>query len=70
MITSFMTRQNIDRNEAWFECERVGGSGEPIIREERSVLEEEMEVAEEEKKQWVRRKVELPNFDGRALRNA
>ena len=32
--------------------------------EEKSVQNDEAKELEEQKKQWVRRKVELPNFDG------
>ena len=65
MLISYMARQKTDRDGAQFELSNPGGSGVKTSHwEDRSVQEDETGEMEEEKKQTIRRKVELPNFDG------
>ena len=68
MLTSFMSKQNDNQDEAQFKHSGVVGLGiQSTPQEEKSVHDEEAQELEEEKKQWVRRKVKLPNFDGSDL---
>ena len=65
MFTSFMTRRNEEQDETQFERSGARESGiQSKLHDEKSVHEMEVRELEEEKKWWVRRKVELPNFDG------
>ena len=46
----------------------MGGLGvQPVILEEKGVRDEVVDELEQEKKQWIRRKVELLNFNGSDL---
>ena len=66
MLTSFMSRRTDDQDEAQFERSGAGGSRIPATPQDaKSVHEVELPEFEEEKKYWFKRKVELPNFDGR-----
>ena len=65
MFTSLILKQAKNVDEAQFE--RFGARGSGIHTnppEEKSVQNDKARELEEEKKQWVKRKVELPNFDG------
>ena len=65
MLISYMASQKTDRDGAQFELSKLGDSGvKTNHQEDRSVQEDETGELEEEKKQTIRRKVELPNFDG------
>ena len=61
MFASLMTKLSSDPT---FDRDKGGVSGVSRMDEERSVQQDEKEMVEDETKQWVRRKVDLPNFDG------
>ena len=63
MFTSFMSKQNNNREEPSFVRDGVWESSELIPSEEMSVQENEKVVAKDETKQWVKKKVEFLNFD-------
>ena len=68
MFSSIMTKQNSDREESHVEPGSVEGSrAQAISNEGRDAREEEEKELVEDQKQWIKRKVELPNFDGEDL---
>ena len=65
MLRSIMTKQNNEKEES--RCEDVSFKDSGVqsdLQNGKVGREEEEEVADDDKKYWIRRKVELPNFDG------
>ena len=68
MFSSIMTKQNSDQEESHVEPGSVEGSGvQPIIEEGKDFGDEEENELADKQKQWIRKKVELPYFDGSDL---
>ena len=65
MFGSLMAKQNRQNDETHEERGSVGESGIPITTQGGKEIEDEDEhQLVEEQKQWIRKKVELPYFDG------